>query len=160
LRAIVHQGCPEVEETLKWGMPSFMYEVILCGMAAFKEHVTFGFWRSALLVREVGTKFDLKGEAMGQFGRITSMDDLPGDRVMLGLVKKAVAIHDRGEKVPARPRPAGNRTLTVPTYFMSAIRKDGKALAAFKAFSYSCKKEYVEWVSEAKTDATRSKRIA
>jgi len=159
LRAVVHKGCPEVEETMKWNSPTFLYQGILCGMAAFKQHVTLGFWRSGLVAREAGVKLESGGEAWGQFGRITSLDDLPSDRELMKMVKAAVAVHDRGEK-PSRPRPAADRKLTVPAYFMAAIRKNRKALAAFNAFSYSHRKEYVEWVSEAKTDATREKRLA
>src|SRR5262249_11731635 len=160
LRAIVHKGCPAAEEAIKWGAPAFMYEGILCGMAAFRQHVTLGFWRSGLVAREAGIKLESGGEAWGQFGRITSLDDLPSDRDLLQLVKAAVAGHDRGEQKPAKPRPAADRKLAVPAYFMAAIRKNRKALAAFQAFSYSHRKEYVEWVSEAKTDATREKRLA
>jgi uncharacterized protein YdeI (YjbR/CyaY-like superfamily) len=160
VRKLVHQGCPEVEEDLKWSHVAFMYKGILCGIGAFKQHVTFGFWRSGLVAREAGARFDSQGEAMGQFGRITSLDDLPSDRDMMRLIKAAIAIHDRGEKAPAKPRPPANRKLAVPAYFMAAIRKNRKALAAFNAFSYSHRKEYVEWVTEAKTDATREKRLA
>ena len=159
LRAAVHKGCPDVEEEIKWRAPAFMYEGILCGMAAFQQHVTFGFSRSGLVAHEAGIKLESAGEAWGQFGRITSVDDLPSDRDLMRLVKAAVAVHDRGEK-PVKPRPAANRKLTVPAYFMAAIRKNRKALAAFNAFSYSHRKEYVEWVSEAKTEATREKRLA
>jgi len=160
LRAIVHKGCPEAEETLKWNAPTFMYDGILCGMMAFKQHVAFGFWRSGLVAREAGIALESEGEAMGQFGCIRSLDDLPSDRDLMRLVKAAVAVHDRGEKKPSKPRPAANRKLTVPAYFMAAIRKNRKALAAFNAFSYSHRKEYVEWVTEAKTDVTREKRLA
>jgi uncharacterized protein YdeI (YjbR/CyaY-like superfamily) len=149
-----------VVETLKWSMPSFEYKGILCGMAAFKAHCTFGFWRGALLAEDAGARFDSRDEAMGQFGRITALSDLPPDRVLLGLVRKAVAIHDRGEKVPAKPRPGGDRALKVPAYFMTALRADARALATFKGLSPSHRREYVEWVTEAKTEATRERRLA
>lgn len=160
LRKLVHEGCPQVEEDIKWSHVAFMHKGILCGIAAFKQHCTLGFWREAMLKKQTGGAFGAKEDAWGQFGRITSLDDLPSDRFIVALVKKAVALHDAGIKAPARPRPKANRTLAVPAYFVAALRKNARAHAAFKAFSYSHRKEYVEWVSEAKTEATRQKRIA
>ena len=160
LRRLVHQGCPGCEETIKWSHATFMYKGILCGIGAFQHHCTFGFWRQGLLRKRAGAAFAAKDEAWGQFGRITSLDDLPSDRVILGLVQEAVALHDAGIKAKPKPRPKANRTLRVPAYFAAALKKSPKALAAFRTFSYSHRKEYVEWVSEAKTDATRQKRLA
>ena len=160
LRKLVHEGCPEVEEDIKWSHVSFMYKGILCGIAAFKQHCTFGFWREALLRKQAGGAFDARDKAWGQFGRITSLDDLPSDAFIRGLVKRAAALHDAGVKAPAKPRPKGNRRLAVPAYFTAALRRNPRAHAAFKAFPYSHRKEYVEWVSEAKTEATRQRRIA
>ena len=93
LRALVHRGCPEVEETLKWSMPFFVYKELLCGMAAFKQHATFGFWKYKLVVGKTGEK-----EGMGQFGRITSLKDLPAQKVLLGYIRKAVALNEAGIK--------------------------------------------------------------
>lgn len=157
LRAVVRATCPDAEETLKWGSPTFMYEGMLCGMAAFKQHVTFGFWKHALMVDRDLPKPEQK--AMGQFGRITSVADLPSDAVMRRLVKQAMALNEQGIKLPTRARPKGARELDVPSYFMGAVRRNKKALETFKGFSYSMKKEYVEWVVEAKTDTTRTRRL-
>ena len=158
LRKLVHQGCPEVEETLKWGSPAFMYKGILCGMAAFKQHAVFGFWKHALVIDEAALKPE--EAAMGQFGRITALSDLPSDRVLLGRVKKAAALNDQGVKVPRKPKLAADRVLRIPAYFTSALKQDARALATFKGFSNSNQKEYLEWVTEAKTEATRAKRLA
>ena len=157
LRRVVHQGCPQVEETLKWGSPSFTHQGILCGMAAFKQHCVFGFWKHALVIDKRTSKVEA---AMGQFGRITALSDLPSDRVLLGWVKKAAALNEQGVKVPRKPKPATDRVLEVPPYFMSALRKNAKALATFKGFSSSNKREYLEWVTEAKAEATRARRLA
>ena len=159
LRRLVHAGCPEVEESLKWSHPAFMYKGILCGMAAFKQHVTFGFWKQALLRGKGPRALKGRDDAWGQFGRITAVADLPSERVLLGLVRKAVALNDQGIKLTARPRPRRNGELKVPGDLMSALRKNKKALEAFKGFSFSNKKEYVEWVVEAKTEETRSRRL-
>jgi uncharacterized protein YdeI (YjbR/CyaY-like superfamily) len=156
LRELVHRGCPEVEETLKWSMPSFVCKGILCGMAAFKQHVTFGFWKHDLVMGETGEK-----EGMGQFGRITSLKDLPAEKVLLGYIRKAVALNEAGIKAPARTRakPGEKRELAVPDYFVAALKKNKTAKANFEKFSYSHKKEYVEWLTGAKREDTRQKRL-
>ena len=159
LRKVVHAGCPDVEETLKWSHATFMYKGILCGMAAFKQHVTFGFWKDALMRGKDSGAFKGSDEAWGQFGRITAVSDLPSEKVLLGLVRKAVALNDQGIKLPAKPRPKRTLELKVPGELMSALRKNKKALETFQGFSYSNKKEYVEWLVEAKTEATRSRRL-
>ena len=156
LREIVHEGCPEIEETLKWRSPTFMYKGILCGMAAFKEHCAFGFWKGSLVVDGKNNNVD----AMGQFGRVTSMKDLPPRRALLAYVKRARQLNDEGVKVPWRSKPSGEKKdLKVPGYFTTALKKNKKALANFAAFSYTKKKDYVEWLSEAKTDETRERRL-
>jgi uncharacterized protein YdeI (YjbR/CyaY-like superfamily) len=158
LREIVHQGCPEVEETIKWGFPHFDYKGMLCGMAAFKQHCTFGFWKSKLVLNGDDQQ---SRDAMGQFGRITSIKDLPPKRVLIGYIKKAAELNERGVKTPRKPKPRGEKKeLVVPDYFNAAVSKNKKALATFEAFPYSKKKDYVEWVTEAKTDETRQRRLA
>jgi uncharacterized protein YdeI (YjbR/CyaY-like superfamily) len=156
LRKLVHTHCPEVTETIKWGFPHFDYQgAIFCGAAAFKEHCAFTFWRGDLL--NIDAKAD---KAMGQFGRIKSLADLPGDREFAKLIKSAMKLHDAGAKSPARVKPAEKKELVVPDYFMAAVKKNKKALATFEGFSLSKQREYVEWITEAKTDATRDKRLA
>ena len=154
IRKSVHAGCPDVEETLKWRHPAFMYKGILCGMAAFKQHVTFGFWKASAM-NDVGEK---ASEAAGQFGRITAVDELPDQKTFVGLVKQAAALHDRGVKAP-RIKGAPKPPLKEPDYFTSALRKNKKALVAYQAFSPSHKREYLEWITEAKTDSTRTRRL-
>lgn len=157
LREIVHAGCPEVQETIKWSFPNFDYKGIMCGMAAFKQHCAFGFWKGKLIV---DTKENKPVDAMGQFGRITSMKDLPSKRVLIGYVRKAAELNEQGIKVPKAPKPAGEKKkLVVPPYFMAAVKKNKKAMATFDAFSPSKRKDYVEWVTEAKTDETRDRRL-
>jgi uncharacterized protein YdeI (YjbR/CyaY-like superfamily) len=156
LRELVHRGCPEVEETLKWSMPSFVYKGMLCGMAAFKQHATFGFWKHKLVVGKTGEK-----EGMGQFGRITSVKDLPAQKVLLGYIRKAVALNEAGIKAPkpTRAKPGEKRELAVPDYLVAALKKNKRAQANFESFSYSHKKEYVEWLTGAKREDTRQKRL-
>ncbi len=159
LRKTVHAAGPEVEETLKWGFPHFMYKGILCGMAAFKRHCTFGFWKGGLIVdaRKPGATAD--EPAMGQFGRITAIADLPGEQTLLRFVRKAVALNDEGIRRPTKPRPRRAAPVKTPAPIMAALRKHPKALAAFKGFSPSHRREYVEWITEARGDDTRRRRI-
>lgn len=158
LRAIVHEACPEVEETIKWSMPTFMYKGIICGMAAFKQHCAMGFWKGKLII---DPKQNKSLEAMGHFGRITSLKDLPPRRVLLAYVRQAVELNEKGVKSPARSKPRTERKeLVVPAYFTAALKKNKKAQATFDAFAYSHKREYVEWIAEAKTEETRQRRMA
>lgn len=156
LRKLVHAAAPNVSETMKWSMPAFEYKGIVCGFGSFKEHCTFGFWKEVLLVRDV---VPAQKTAMGSFGRITSLKDLPKDAVIKDLVKQAVELNEKGIKVERKPAKA-KKELVVPDILLEALARDEKAAETFNNFPYSCKKEYVEWVAEAKTDATRDKRLA
>ena len=156
LRKLVHAGCPDVAETLKWGMPSFVHKGILCGMAGFKQHCTFGFWKGQLIVKQ---QHRSEEESMGQFGRITSLADLPSDKVILGYIEEAVRLNDEGIKLPSKPKAKAKQELVVPEYFIAALKTNKQAFAAFEQFSYSHQKEYVEWITEAKAEETRQRRI-
>jgi len=159
LRKAVHAACPEAEETLKWSSPAFMYKGILCGMAAFKKHCAFGFWKEALLRERLEGAAGSRGKAMGQFGRLTAVSDLPDDRTLRSLIREAVGLNDQGIKSPTRSRPKGPRTLKVPRYFLDALRRNRKALSTFEHFTYTNKKDYVDWVTEAKREETRRRRL-
>ena len=158
LRDLIHKACPQVSETLKWSMPSFEYKGILCGFAAFKNHCTFGFWKQTLMETDA---FPKNKTAMGSFGRITSLKDLPSDKVMIGLIHQAMELNEKGIKV-ARPKPsaAAKKDLVIPDDLVSALKKNKKAQAQFDKFSYSHRKEYIQWITEAKTELTRNKRLA
>ncbi|GIK16737.1 MAG: hypothetical protein BroJett003_17010 [Planctomycetota bacterium] len=155
LRQIVHEGCPNVTETLKWRMPAFEYKGLLGGMAAFKRHCTFGFWKHALVLGDE-TAAD---EAMGQFGRITKLSDLPSRRELLSYVRKAAKLNDDGVKIPRPPRGAA-RKLRTPPDLAAALRKNTTAAARFANFSPSHRNEYIEWITEAKAPETRRRRLA
>lgn len=160
LRELVHKHCPEANETIKWSMPHFEYKgSIFCRFAAFKHHCSFGFW--------LGDSMNLDGkveEAMGQFGRISSLADLPKDTMFGKLIVQAQKLHDAGTKSPIQKRNERNanvkKELDIPVAFSEALQSNPAARKTFEAFSYSNKKDYVEWYVEAKTDATRSKRLA
>jgi len=154
LRETVHAACPEVEETLKWGMPAFMYHGLLCSMAAFKQHATFGFWKGALIVPDAD-----HAAAMGQFGRITHCRDLPTRKQIIALIRTAMKLNVDGVK-PARAKPAARSPVVVPDDLAAALKKHRKAASAFEAFSPSQRREYIEWLTEAKRADTRARRLA
>jgi uncharacterized protein YdeI (YjbR/CyaY-like superfamily) len=156
IRKLMHQGCPDAEETLKWGMPHFMYQgKILGGMGSFKAHAAFGFWHGELVTGKAAE------EGMGQFGNLTSVKDLPPDKAMLGYVKKAMQLIEQGVTSPTRSKDAKPRPpIKPPAWFLAALKKDKKAAAHFQAFTPGKQREYLEWLTEAKTDATREKRLA
>lgn len=152
LREIVHTACPEVAETMKWSMPYFDYRGPLCGMSAFKRHCAFGFWKGSLIVDNPSR------EAMGQLGRITRVADLPPKRTLLAWVRKAMALNEQGVK-PARAPRAKKPEAKVPADLAKALSRNAKARAAFAGFSPSHRREYLEWIEEAKREATREQRI-
>jgi uncharacterized protein YdeI (YjbR/CyaY-like superfamily) len=156
LRKVVHEGCPGVEETIKWSFPHFTYHGILCAIAAFKQHCTFAISKAALLGDEgLGRR---PKEAMGHFGRITSLADLPPERTLVRIVKKAAALNEQGVRAP-RPKRAPRPPLKMPADFHAALGKNKKALATYEAFSPSHQREYLEWITEAKGEDTRRRRI-
>jgi uncharacterized protein YdeI (YjbR/CyaY-like superfamily) len=154
LRAVVHAACPEVEETIKWSSPHFQYQGMLCHMVAFKAHCAFGFWKGALLFPDMEER-----DAMGQFGRITSVKDLPAKKIIAGYIKQAMQLNADGVQTPARAQPKAPRPLTVPAYLLDALKQNKAAKTTFDAGSTSFKREYVDWMEEAKTEATRLRRM-
>ncbi len=154
LRELVHDACPEVTETTKWGAPYFEYKGMLCGMCAFKEHCGLSFWNRSLIV--TGST-----DAMGQFGKITKLSDLPSKKIIAGYIKQAMKLNEAGAISPTRSKDKPKKAdIPVPDYFAAALRKNRKAETAFDTFSSSHRREYLEWITEAKTEPTRVKRIA
>ena len=156
LRAMVHAACPDCDETLKWSMPSFIYKgSILAGMAAFKAHATFGFWQAKLVVGQTGRE----REAMGSFGRLTRVEDLPDEATMAALIRKAMTLVNTGEKAPRpvkHPKPA----LETPPDLLEALAANEAARATFDDFPPSARRDYLDWLADAKRPETRAKRLA
>lgn len=169
LRAIVHKGCPEVVETIKWGMPALEYKGPFCGMAAFKQHCVFGFWKAALLFGDEKAESNGKGKSAAEIlnwgargrdpmpARITSVKDLPSDAVMVKLIKQAKKLNDDGVKLPKRT--TKRKPLPMPKEFAAALKKVKAANANFDALSPSCKRDYIEWIVEAKAEQTKQRRL-
>jgi len=152
LRELVHATCPDAEETMKWSFPYFMYKGLLCSMAAFKARCAFGFWQSSLVLGEAT-------EGAWSFDRITKLSDLPSKKVLAGYIKEAMKLNETGVKRPAAPKNKAPRELTVPDDLAAALKKSAKAQATFDGFSPSRKREYIDWITEAKTKATRERRL-
>lgn len=160
IRQLVHKACPDVEEVVKWGMPFFDYKGPICNMAAFKQHCAFGFWKASLMTDPDGILAETKEEAMGHMGRITSVKDLPSDKILIKYIKEAVRLNEEGVKVvKKKPTSAEKKELTVPAELKTALNKNKEAKSNFESGSYSFRKEYIDWIEEAKTEATKTKRI-
>ncbi len=161
LRLLIHKTCPDVAETIKWGMPSFDYKGPFIGFAAFKKHMALGFWKAAVMKdSKVLTGKDTKG-SMGNLGRIESIGDLPKDTILIKWIKEAMKLNDDGVKFVRAQKPKHERKeYTMPDYFQKVLNKNKKAKVTFDNFSPSNKREYLEWICEAKTEETRNKRMA
>ncbi len=162
IRALMHATSPLITETIKWGHPFFEYHGVMANMAAFKEHCAFGFWDSSALIDPHGV-IDRAGEkeSAGNFGRLTKVTDLPGDEILKDFILQAMAINEKGQKpVVKKAAPAPKAPIETPDYFIEALARHPEAAAAFYDFSPSHRKEYLQWITEAKTEATREKRMA
>jgi uncharacterized protein YdeI (YjbR/CyaY-like superfamily) len=157
LRATVHAACPEVDETMKWSRPHFEYKGMLCGMSAFKAHCSFGFWKGSLIIARSDNKND---SAMGQFGRIETLDDLPPKKQIIAYVHAAMKLNEDGVVSPARANRKARKPAAVPADLAAALKKNKAARETFENFSPSNQRDYIEWITEAKADDTRQRRLA
>lgn len=158
VRELVHEACPGVEEDIKWGMPSFQYAGgILCGMAAFKQHVSFGFWKHALVMGE-----GVARDGMGSYGKMAGLSDLPPKKRMLADIRRAMALNEQGVKTPGARKAPPKPPAKVPDDLREALamKKHARAKATFEAFPPGQRREYIEWIVEAKREETRARRLA
>lgn len=155
IRTLVHDGCPDVEETMKWSFPHFTYHGILCSMASFKAHCAFGFWKEQLMTGTGGP-----AATAPQFGRVTSVKDLPPRAAFLRLVREAARLNEDGVKPPPRVRSEEARSVRAPADLLAALRNNARARAAYDLLSPSHKREYIEWITEAQRNETRKRRVA
>lgn len=159
LRELVHVACPEVRETIKWSFASFDYKGPMCSMASFKRHCAFGFWKASLMKDKTLTKNAESESAMGHYGKITSLKDLPSDKKIIAHIKEAMMLNEKGIKLPPKKVTTAKKEVVVPDYFLKQLKKNKKAFATFENFSPSHKREYIEWITEAKTDETKNRRM-
>ncbi len=162
LRELVHAACPEIEEEIKWSRPFFVLSgVIVANMAAFTQHCSVGIWGTEMqqILRADGVKFE---GSMGTFGRISSLADLPSDKVLLGYLRQAARFISSGQRTQSYKRP--HRVAKVAKEpqpeFLAALKKNKATAKIFAGFSGSCQREYADWIAEAKRPETRDKRIA
>lgn len=155
VRERVHAALPDAEEDVKWGMPAYLSGGRIIVMTpAFKAHAALNFWRGQELRGD-----QAKAEAMGQFGRLTSADDLPADAELDRLLREAAEL---AKSAPAarKLKHAPKSAPQVHPEFAAALERAPKARSALQAFPPSAQRDYLEWVAEAKQEATRQKRIA
>ncbi|WP_242108448.1 YdeI/OmpD-associated family protein [Luteimonas aquatica] len=157
LRALVHEACPGVEETIKWGMPHFTRNGrILAGMSAFKQHAAF----AVPMAAAAGGSAGKRGEAMGDYGRITALSDLPSRRALIAQLQRAARAIDAGEKRPRGRRDIPKPPVEIPEALTLALSKNAAARSHFAGFAPSKRRDYAEWIAEAKQEQTRARRIA
>jgi uncharacterized protein YdeI (YjbR/CyaY-like superfamily) len=159
LRNLVHAACPDIQETIKWSFPHFDYKGMLCSMASFKQHCAFGFWKTTLM-KDAKEMIGKNEYAMGHLGKIMSMKDLPPDKKITAWIKEAVKLNDDNVKLPERKKTASKKEIEIPDALQKAFTKNKVATTTFNNFSPSHKFEYLEWITEAKTEETKNKRIA
>lgn len=157
LREVVHDACPDVQETMKWSMPFFDYHGVMCNMAAFKQHATFGFWKGSR-IPGLAPNSASGGASMGNLGRITSVKDLPSRKVIGGYVKAAMRLNEDGVVVHKRKAPKPESA--VPPELAAALKKNRKAAATWENFPPGHRREYATWIAEAKREETKAKRVA
>lgn len=159
LRAIIHKAVPDVHETMKWSFPHFEYKKsILCSMASFKQHCSFGFWLGSLMNDTDNILKSVGESGMGQFGKITKIEDLPSEEIITQYIYQAVQLIDSGAKLIKKPATT-SKEIEIPTILQEAFSLNEKAKATFEKFSPSHRKEYIAWILEAKTEATRERRV-
>lgn len=160
LRDLVHDVCGDTEEKIKWGFPHFDYKgEMMCSMAAFKSHCAFGFWKAQLMKDPSLAETARSEVAMGHLGRITSLKDLPPEKKLRAWIREAMDLNDKGIKLPSKAKPTEKKELEVPEYFLKQLKKNKKAYDYFNTLPYSHKKEYLQWITEAKTEPTRERRM-
>jgi len=160
LRKLIYQACPDVKETIKWSFPNYeAHGAMLCSMASFKEHCSFGFWKASLLKDPDGILKLAEKNSMGHLDRLVSVKDLPSDKILIAYLKEAALLNENKVKV-VRKKTVAAKERPVPKSLAIALKKNKKASATFEGFSQSARNEYIEWIDEAKTDATLEKRLA
>ena len=159
IREIVHSVSPDIHEVMKWSFPHFDYKGNICSMASFKEHCAFGFWKGSIMKDEDKILNPVGKTAMGHMGRLTSIKDLPPKKILVKYIKEAIDLNEKGVPLPKNATSTPKKELAIPEDFSNALAKNKKAKTIFDKFSPSHKKEYVEWIIEAKREETRKKRI-
>jgi uncharacterized protein YdeI (YjbR/CyaY-like superfamily) len=158
LRDLVHAACPNVEETIRWGFPHFDHKGIMCSVASFKNHCAFGFWKASLMKDAEVLKYNNQ-KAMGHAGKIQCLPDLLSDKIIILQIKEAMKLNEDGIKLPERKNEDKKPVLITPDILKKELVRNRKASNTYKNLSFTHKNEYIEWIEEAKNEATKQKRI-
>jgi uncharacterized protein YdeI (YjbR/CyaY-like superfamily) len=158
IREIVHECYPEIEEAIKWKFPTFMYKgKILCSMVSFKQYCSMGFWLHDEMQTIKNLETDVEKTNMFSLGKITKLDDLPSAPQLKKIILEAMELTDMGVKLKkAAPL---STAIEIPEYFKNSLNQNKKALEVFEKASPSFRKEYINWIVDAKTETTRNKRM-
>jgi uncharacterized protein YdeI (YjbR/CyaY-like superfamily) len=160
IRMLVHKACPQVEEKMKWSFPHFDYKgEMMCSMAAFKQHCAFNLWKASIMNDPKLIENAKTEQSMGHLGKLCSLKDLPADKQMIAYVKEAMQLNEKGVKIK-KDKPAPVAVMQVPDYFAKALAKNKMAKAHFENFTPGAKKEYIVWLTDAKSEDIRNKRMA
>jgi uncharacterized protein YdeI (YjbR/CyaY-like superfamily) len=158
IRRLYHNACPQIEEQIKWGCPHFGFKGPVGSMAAFKNHVAYGFWKAKLL-KDPHKLLTMMTKASMGHSRITRLSELPADKILIAYISEAVALNEQGVKPPARKK-TRPKEIAVPADLALALKTNKKAQATFASFSPSHRREYIEWITGAKKKETRQRRLA
>ncbi|MEO9023306.1 MAG: DUF1801 domain-containing protein [Ginsengibacter sp.] len=158
LRYLIHEVCPYVEETIKWGHPHFEYKGLMCNMAAFKSYCAFGFWKAALMENAIELK-ENNADAVAHSGKIKRLADLPPDKIIMDRIKEAMKLNEDDINLPERKASDKKPAIIVPFILGKELVKHKKASDTFNNLSPYHKREYIQWIEEAKTEEAKKKRI-
>jgi uncharacterized protein YdeI (YjbR/CyaY-like superfamily) len=160
LRKLLHDICPDVVEEIKWGIPHFDYKgEMMCIFAAYKKHCSFTFWKDSLMGDPRLRKNSGLPAAKRYMGKITALSDLPSDEELVAYIKEAMVLNEKGVKLPPRKSDKPKEIIVIPDYFSAQLDANPRAKAVFESKSDSFRREYLVWITEAKTEATRQKRV-
>jgi hypothetical protein len=164
LRALIHTTCPDTDEAIKWSIPHFERDGdYLCIFAASPGHASFTFYKQQLM-SDPRLRDNLNLPAIKRFmGRLTSLSDLPDDATLAAMLQEAADLNARGVRLPDRaPKtpPVIDMPSAVATAVATALAANPAAQAVWDAKSAAWRKDYLVWITAAKTDPTRDARIA
>lgn len=158
MRELIHEACPQVVESIKWGMPSFDYKGPLIVMGAFKNHMAINFWKAQLMADSENI-FVKSGQSKGTFGKINSINQLPPREILMAYIFEAIDLNEKGIKITKTKKEQVAKELPIPEDFLNALNSNPLAMSNFQQMSPSQRKEYINWIIEAKREVTRISRI-
>jgi uncharacterized protein YdeI (YjbR/CyaY-like superfamily) len=160
LRELLHETCPEIVEEIKWGIPHFDYKgEMMCIFAAHKNHCSFTFWKESLMSDQKFKENPSLQASKRYLGKIISLSDLPSDKQLVAYIKEAMALNENGVKLVPR-KSEKPKNIAIPDYFAKELAAKPKVKKIFDSKSDSFRKDYLVWITDAKTETTRQKRIA